>query len=43
MSDREFIVTLAMDAFRLVMGIKPRNHDAEEVIRWIRMMQEHNR
>jgi hypothetical protein len=40
MNDHEFVVSLAMDAFRLVIGIKPRNHEAREVIRWIRTMQE---
>ena len=39
MSDHEFVVTMAMDAFRLAMGNKPRTHTAEEIIHWIEMMQ----
>lgn len=32
----EFAVTMGMDAFRICIGLKPRNHSLEEVIRWMR-------
>jgi hypothetical protein len=38
MEPRVFAVTMAMDAFRLCIGMKPRNHNVEDVIRWIRLM-----
>lgn len=34
----EFVITIAMDAFRLCIGAKPRNHDIEDVIRWMRLI-----
>lgn len=35
MSDEAWVVCIAMDAFRLCIGMKPRNFTREEVIRWI--------
>lgn len=36
MSDREKIVCLAMDAFRLCIGIRPRNFTVSEIARFVR-------
>lgn len=35
--DQEQMVCLAMDAFRLCLGMKTRNFTRAEVIRWIRL------
>lgn len=35
---RQFSVCMATDAFRLCIGVKPRNFTAEEVIRWINLI-----
>lgn len=35
---REFSVCMAMDAFRLCIGVTPRNFTAAEVMRWLRMV-----
>ena len=37
---RPFAVTMGMDAFRIAIGIKPRNHTLEDVIRWLKAMAE---
>lgn len=34
----QFAVTVGMDAFRLCIGLKPRNHDAATVAAWIDAM-----
>lgn len=37
MSDhRVFAVTIGMDAFRIAIGVPPRNHSLDEIIRWLR-------
>jgi hypothetical protein len=36
MSDQERMVCIAMDAFRLCIGMKPRNFAREDVIRHLR-------
>lgn len=40
MSPREFAVTMGMDAFRIAIGIKPRNHTLADIIRWLTLMSE---
>jgi len=35
----EFSVCMATDAFRICMGIDPKNFSADEVIRWIKLLQ----
>lgn len=37
--DRQFAVTVAMDAFRLCIGLPPRNHQQREVVRWMEAMR----
>jgi hypothetical protein len=39
MSAVSFAVTMGMDAMRLCLGIRPRNHSAADVIRWIKLME----
>lgn len=39
MNHHEFMITMAMDAFRLCIGNKPRNHSLEDVIRWMRLAE----
>ena len=34
------VVSIAMDAFRLAMGMKPRRWTARDVIDWLIMMQD---
>ena len=34
----EFAVTMGMDAFRICIGHKPRNHSLEDIIRWMGAM-----
>lgn len=36
MGDRERLICMAMDAFRLCIGIKPRNFTPNEIARFIR-------
>jgi len=42
MSDQEWLVCIATDAFRLCIGMKPRNFTREEVIRWIKALSREN-
>lgn len=35
---RAFAVCMGLDAMRIAIGMKPRNFDAKEVIRWLRLM-----
>lgn len=37
----EFAVCMATDAFRLCLGINPRNFTVDDVIRWLRLMSAH--
>lgn len=32
---QELVVCIAMDAFRLCMGIEPRNFTRDQIIRWM--------
>jgi hypothetical protein len=38
MRPQEFAVTMAMDAFRIAIGVRTRTHQPAEVIRWLAMM-----
>lgn len=35
---RAFAVTMGMDAFRIAIGIPPRTHALEDIIRWLALM-----
>lgn len=35
---QQFVATMAMDAFRVCLGMAPRSHTRESIIRWITMM-----
>ena len=39
MTAASFAVTMGMDAMRLCLGMRPRNHTAADVIRWIKCME----
>ncbi|MCR4319793.1 MAG: hypothetical protein NUV74_05580 [Candidatus Brocadiaceae bacterium] len=34
----EQAVTIGFDAFRLCLGIKPKEYDSNQIIRWIKLM-----
>jgi hypothetical protein len=36
MNDQEFMISLAMDAFRICIGLPTRTHPAERVLAWMR-------
>lgn len=38
MDPRVFAVTIGMDAFRIAIGITPRTHSLEDIVRWLTLM-----
>jgi hypothetical protein len=40
MKNQEFVICLAMDAFRLCLGMRPRNFTKADIIKWLRAMPE---
>jgi len=35
MNNNEYMISLAMDAFRICIGMKPKTHPAERVLAWV--------
>jgi hypothetical protein len=40
MSNDEYMISLAMDAFRICIGLPTRTHPAERVLAWMRAVLE---
>ena len=40
MNDQAYMISLAMDAFRICIGMKPKTHPAERVLAWMRVVLE---
>lgn len=40
MTDQEYMISLAMDAFRICIGMKPKTHPPEQVLAWMRAILE---
>ncbi len=39
--EKDFAIVMAYEAFRLALGIQPRYFTPQEIMRWLKLMQQH--